>query len=103
MSGAISRCWCSRRRRQTERQSAEIKTAGLSPPFYRTILSLVIEERAEFPTPARMLQLPERLRLDLPDALAGDRELLADFLERVVGVHADAEAHAQHALLARRQ
>ena len=35
-----------------------------------------------------MLQLPERLRLDLPDALAGDRELLADFLERVVGVHA---------------
>jgi hypothetical protein len=29
------------------------------------------------------------------------RELLADFLQRVVGVHADAEAHAQHALLAR--
>ena len=28
-------------------------------------------------------------------------ELLADFLQRMVGVHADAEAHAQHALLAR--
>ena len=31
------------------------------------------------------------------------RELLADFLQRVVGVHADAEAHAQHAFLARGQ
>ena len=50
-----------------------------------------------------MLQLPQRLRLDLPNALARHRELLAHFLERVVGVHADAEAHAQHAFLARRQ
>src|SRR3546814_6415020 len=41
------------------------------------------------------------LGLDLADALAGHRELLADFLEGVVGVHADAEAHAQHAFLAR--
>ena len=50
-----------------------------------------------------MLQLAERLGLDLADALAGDRELLADLLEGVVGVHADAEAHAQHPLLARRE
>ena len=50
-----------------------------------------------------MLQLPQRLGLDLADALAGDRELLADLFERVVGVHADAEAHAQHAFFARRQ
>src|SRR5256885_9343736 len=46
--------------------------------------------------------------LSLHDALpiyafARHRELLADFLQRVVGVHADAKAHAQHALLARRQ
>src|SRR6185437_7734198 len=47
-----------------------------------------------------MLELAQRLRLDLPDALAGDGELLADLLERMVGVHADAEAHAQYALLA---
>ena len=47
-----------------------------------------------------MLQLPERLRFDLADTFAGDRELLADFFERVVGVHADAEAHAQHAFFA---
>ena len=50
-----------------------------------------------------MLELAQRLGFDLADALAGDRELLADLFERVVGVHADAEAHAQHALLARRQ
>ena len=35
-----------------------------------------------------MLQLAQGLGLDLADALAGDRELLADFLQRVVGVHA---------------
>jgi hypothetical protein len=48
-----------------------------------------------------MLQLAQHLGFDLPDTLAGDAELLADFLQRVIGVHADAEAHAQHALFAR--
>src|SRR6185437_16880943 len=57
----------------------------------------VIQEAAEFPRARRVLELAQRLGLDLADALAGDRELLADFLERVIGVHADAEAHAQHA------
>jgi hypothetical protein len=46
-----------------------------------------------------MLKLAQRLRLDLADAPAGDRELLAHLLEH--GVHADAAAHAQDALLAR--
>jgi hypothetical protein len=50
-----------------------------------------------------MLQFLQRLGLDLADALAGHRELLAHLFERVIGVYADAEAHAQHALLARRQ
>ena len=48
-----------------------------------------------------MLQLPQRLGLDLADTLSGHRELLADFFQRVIGVHADAEAHAQHAFFAR--
>ena len=48
-----------------------------------------------------MLQLPKRLGLDLADALAGDQQLLANFFQRVVGIHADAEAHAQHALFTR--
>src|SRR5947199_10662885 len=66
-------------------------------------LRLVIQKTAQLPRPRRMLELAQRLRLDLADALAGHRELLADLFQGVVGVHADAEAHAQHALLARRQ
>src|SRR6186713_3692071 len=50
-----------------------------------------------------MPQLAERLRLDLPDALAGHREALTDFLERVFAAFAHAEAHLDYALLARRQ
>src|SRR6185436_9664296 len=40
---------------------------------------------------------------DLPDALAGDREALADFLERVLAAVADAEAHLDDLLFARRE
>src|SRR4029453_11424178 len=65
--------------------------------------SALVEEAAQHATAAGMLQLAQRLGLDLADALAGHRELLADLLEGVVGVHADAETHAQHALLARRE
>ena len=50
-----------------------------------------------------MLQLAQRLGLDLTDPFAGHRELLADLFQRVVGVHADAEAHPQDPLLSRRQ
>ena len=64
---------------------------------------LIIQEAPQLPAPRWMLQLPQRLRVDLSDALSRDRELLADFFQRVVGVHADAEAHAQHAFLAQSQ
>ena len=50
-----------------------------------------------------MTQLAQRLGLDLTDAFAGNRELLADFLKRVVGVHAYAEAHTKHALFTWRE
>src|SRR6185369_3332632 len=62
-----------------------------------------VEIRAQLVRAARMLELPDRLGLDLADPLAGDVELLADFLERVVGRHLDAEAHPKHLRLARRQ
>ena len=62
--------------------------------------SLLIEERPHFARPARVLQLPQRLRLNLPNPLPRHRELLADFFQRVIGVHADAEAHSEHALFA---
>jgi hypothetical protein len=45
-----------------------------------------------------MLQLPQRLGFDLPDALSRHRELLADFFHGAVGVHAD--AHAEQAFFA---
>jgi hypothetical protein len=61
-----------------------------------------------------MLQLPKRLSLNLPDALASHRELLPDLFQRVISavlpsppdrlraaLHADAEAHSEHTLLAK--
>src|SRR5208283_4686975 len=62
---------------------------------------LALLEALEVARSAGLAQLAQRLGLDLPDTLAGDGELLADFLERVVGFLADAEAHAQDLLLAR--
>src|SRR5690242_17965299 len=50
-----------------------------------------------------MAQLPQRLRLDLADALARHRESRPDLLEGVVRALADAEAEAQDLLLARRE
>lgn len=50
-----------------------------------------------------MLQLAQCLRLDLTNTFACDRELLADFFQRMVGVHADAETHAQNTFFTRRQ
>ena len=50
-----------------------------------------------------MTQLAQGLGFDLPDAFAGDVELLAHFFQGVVGVHVDAEAHAQHLGFARGQ
>src|SRR6266851_5167386 len=67
------------------------------------VMMSVVQEAPQLPASRRMLQLAQRLGLDLADTLPGHRELLADFFQRVVGVHADAEAHAQHALLARRE
>jgi hypothetical protein len=49
-----------------------------------------------------VLELAQRLRPDLPDALARHAELLAHLLRRVIGIHADAEADVQNPLLARR-
>src|SRR5499433_2583008 len=50
-----------------------------------------------------MPELAQRLGLDLADALARHRELVADLFQRVVLVHADAKAHADYTLLPRRE
>src|ERR1700687_807373 len=66
-------------------------------------LAFTLDKAAQLLRPRRMAQLAQRLGFDLPDALARDVELLADFLQRVIGVHLDSEAHPQHLGLARRQ
>src|SRR5512139_409178 len=66
-------------------------------------LSRLLDEALELLAPARVAQLPERLGLDLADALAGDLELLAHLFQRVVRVFADAETPPKHLLLAVRQ
>src|SRR3546814_18006951 len=73
---------------------------GLSVSINR-FASLDVEETAQLLRAARVAQLSKRLGLYLADPLAGDVELLADFLAGVVGVHVDAESHAQHLGLAR--
>ena len=48
-----------------------------------------------------MTQLTQRLGLNLTNTLAGDVEVLTDLFQGVIGLAADAKAHAQHALFAR--
>ena len=63
----------------------------------------LIKISPERPRPARMLQLAQRLGLDLPDALASDRERIAYFLQRMVAGHSEAEPHANNTLFAGRE
>src|SRR4026207_106417 len=81
-----------------------MKRAARAALFYpASRLSLLVEEALQPLGARRVAQLAQRLGLDLAYALARDVELLADLLERVVGRHLDAEAHAQHLGLAWRQ
>lgn len=50
-----------------------------------------------------MFELPQRLRFDLANSLTRQRKLLADFLQCVLAVHAEAKAQAYDALLACRE
>src|SRR3989440_8139899 len=86
-------------------QDSNLEQAGYEPAaltvelWARTILRCPsFEERAQFARSRRMPQLAQRLRFDLPDPLARDREALADFLERVLAAVADAEPHLDHLL-----
>src|SRR5215510_10652945 len=62
-----------------------------------------LQEAPELLGPRGVPQLAQRLGLDLTDALAGDRKVLAVFLERVLAAVGEAEAEPQHLLLARRE
>src|SRR5262245_27456646 len=64
---------------------------------------LAFHETRQLARPRRMTQLLKRLGFDLPDALARHAEHLADLFQRMFGRAADAKAHSQDALFARRQ
>src|SRR5689334_10443591 len=53
--------------------------------------------------PARVLQLAQRLGLDLADTLARDVKGVADLLQRMVAGHAEAKTHTNNALLTWRE
>src|SRR5690606_23158495 len=77
-----------------------------TPPgggVFREAAGSVFQEAPKLLGAARMAELAQGLGFDLADALAGDVELLADFFQRVIRVHVDAEAHAQDLGLARRE
>ena len=61
------------------------------------------EETLELFRTRRVTQFAQCFRFDLADPFACDIELLAYFLERVVSVHFDAEAHPQYFRFARGQ
>src|SRR4051812_19671160 len=69
----------------------------------RSLTRAALEKGAQFARPRRMAQLAQRLRFDLANPFARDREALTDFLERVLAAVADAEPHLDRLLLARRQ
>src|SRR5262245_4308715 len=60
-----------------------------------------LEEAPELLRARGVAELPERLGLDLPDALARHGEVLADLLQGVLAAVGQAEAEAEHLLLAR--
>src|SRR5688500_16426613 len=73
------------------------------PPAGSCLLRSSLQDRTQLPASRGVTQLAQRLRLDLADALARDREALAHFFERVLAAVADAEPHLDDLLLARGQ
>src|SRR5262249_44973965 len=84
-----------------------MKPGGAGPPTGAAVSRggrcLVRDEGAEGPTPQGVAELAQRLGLDLANALACHREALADLLQGVLPLLADAEAQAEDLLLLRRQ
>src|SRR5262245_33449887 len=74
----------------------------ISPEASRIAKSgAVVEECAQPMATAGVPQLAQRLGLDLSDALARDREILADLLQRVLASVVEPEAHLDDFLFAR--
>ena len=59
------------------------------------LVSYSIQERSQLPRPARVPQFAQRLRLDLPDALAGNSKALAHFFQRVLAAVFETKPHLE--------
>src|SRR5687768_12375046 len=81
--------------RRTNEAPAGSRRAGASGAADQpeTLAVASAQERLKHARAGGVAELPQRLRFDLPDALAGHRELLAHLLQRVLGAVPDAEAH----------
>src|SRR5262249_37568025 len=62
-----------------------------------------LEEAPQLLRARRVPEFPERLGLDLPDALPGDREVLAHLFQRARAAVGEPEAEPENLLLARRE
>src|SRR3974390_3136945 len=85
--------------RYLTKQKARLLAPFFVPDGYDSVVHAV-HEGAQLARARGMTQLAQRLGLDLADALAGDRERLADLFEGVLGAVFQAEAHLDHLLLA---
>jgi hypothetical protein len=76
----------------------------LNPRQGRGTRASIVQKASQLAASARMLELAQRLGLDLADTLARHRKLLADlFFQRVLGFMPMPKRIAQHALFAWRQ
>ena len=63
-------------------------------------VSLVLDKTTQFFTSAGVPQFAQGLSFNLPDAFAGDGEILPDFFQCVFWIQTDPKSFAEHFLLA---
>src|SRR5439155_7057435 len=81
-------------------QAGEGDLDGAPRGALKTLPSGALQEGAQTLAARRVAELPERLALDLADALAGHGEGLSDLFQGVLATVAHAEAHLEDHLLA---
>src|SRR6185369_5869021 len=69
----------------------------------KTLVPDTIHKRPQLPRARWMSQFPQRLRFDLANAFACDRERLADFFERMLAAVFETKAHLDDFFFARCQ
>src|SRR5436190_6992818 len=99
-NGAViaTRLWARPWRKKNSRSNCYSSATGDTWPRsvrHRGFRSL--QEALKYPQPDRVAQFSKRLRLNLPNAFAGQLKFLADFLERMHAAIIHAETQSEHA------